>query len=80
LTVVFIFQEEKDRRKWENLCPYGGSFKYNLDKWSFTSKNKNSASISHISNSHPVSIPRPRVSDKPNALQIIKIELLLKPK
>jgi len=62
-----LSQEEKDRRKRENLCLYCGSADHKLDKCPFKNKSKNYASTSHVSNPQPVPTFRPRMSEKPNA-------------
>ncbi len=64
-----LSEEEKERRRRENLCLYCGSSQHSLDNCPLKNKNKNinknkpSSSSTYISNPEVNSIPRPRISD-----------------
>ena len=62
-----LSQEEKERRRRENLCLYCGSSEHSLDncplKNKYKNKNKPSSSSTYVSNPESKPISRPRVSN-----------------
>ena len=61
-----LSNEEKERRKRENLCLYCGSPNHSLNNCPIRNKSKASSSTSHITNTKPKISPRIRVTDQPN--------------
>ena len=59
-----LSNEEKERRRRENLCAYCGSAEHSLENCSLKNKYKKSTTSAHISNFEFK--PRPRISDQPN--------------
>lgn len=61
-----LSDEEKERRKRENLCLYCGSSNHTLGNCPLKNKKKSPSSTSHITNPEPKAKERPRISDQQN--------------
>ena len=61
-----LSDEEKERRKRENLCLYCGSSNHTLGNCPLKNKKKSPSSTSHITNPEPKAKERTRISDQQN--------------